>query len=328
MSRPRVTIDEISKRTGLSRGTVSRALNDRADISAATKERVLSECRKLNFSPSPTARALATGRSFTVGLLIGDDVAGGFVADVLAGAVRRAAQSGYLVVVAHAPTDGATNVIESLADRRVDGLLLAAPLPAAMQETIRSVFGPAGRIVALFEPGVAEWDSVVPDHRAAGRLAATHLLSGFSGAAMFVRDSDTADLDEGWNGFRDACRERGLEPEAVSSDEIVPADVRLARAAAIAAASDFAALKTISCLGNARRLGDEVGVIGLGNERFANSTSPRLSSVDMNGGEAGARAVELLIQRIASAGAPTGERIRIAPRLAARESTGAVSAAG
>ena len=52
----KVTIEDISRDTGLSRGTVSRALNDRPDISTRTKQRVLETCRKLNYVPSFAAR--------------------------------------------------------------------------------------------------------------------------------------------------------------------------------------------------------------------------------------------------------------------------------
>ncbi len=66
----RITIEDISRQTGLSRGTVSRALNDRPDISRQTKQRVLEACRKLNYLPSHAARSLATGRSFAVAVLV------------------------------------------------------------------------------------------------------------------------------------------------------------------------------------------------------------------------------------------------------------------
>ncbi|RMF85876.1 MAG: LacI family transcriptional regulator, partial [Planctomycetota bacterium] len=66
----KVTIEDISRETGLSRGTVSRALNDRPDISAKTKRRVLEACRKLNYVPSYAARSLATGRRYAIAVII------------------------------------------------------------------------------------------------------------------------------------------------------------------------------------------------------------------------------------------------------------------
>lgn len=328
MPKPRVTIDEISKRTGLSRGTVSRALNDRADISAATKERVLSECRKLNFSPSPTARALATGRSFTIGLLVGEEVRSGYLADVLVGAVRRAAGSGYAVALAEAPRDGSSQTIESLADRRVDGLLLAAPLSGTALETARAVFEATGRIVALFSEGRAEWDAVVPDERAAGRLAAMQVLPGLAGSAVFVDDPSVPGNAERLAGFVEACREREVEPELVTVGGLERLDRRLSRAGGIAGVTDGAALRAMSCLDGDRRVGEDVRIIGLGNEGFGAAALPPLSSIDLNGGEAGARAAGILIDRIVGGGVTAPQRIQVAPRVVARESTRGGWAAG
>ena len=68
----KVTIEDISRSTGLSRGTVSRALNDRPDISAQTKQRVLEACLRLKYVPSHAARSLATGRRYAVAVLVDD----------------------------------------------------------------------------------------------------------------------------------------------------------------------------------------------------------------------------------------------------------------
>ena len=68
---PKVTIDDISRETGLSRGTISRALNDRSDISDATKQRVMAACAKLHYTPSFAARSLATGRNLALAAVMG-----------------------------------------------------------------------------------------------------------------------------------------------------------------------------------------------------------------------------------------------------------------
>jgi DNA-binding LacI/PurR family transcriptional regulator len=94
----KVTIEDISRDTGLSRGTVSRALNDRPDISPKTKQIVLESCRKLNYVPSHAARSLATGRNYAVAALV-DNLESPFSAGFLRGAIDHARQAHYVVHV-------------------------------------------------------------------------------------------------------------------------------------------------------------------------------------------------------------------------------------
>ena len=80
-----VRIGDVARAAGVSVGTVSKALNDRPDVSAATRERVRAVAERLSFRPNPQARSLSTGRSFAVGLLT-TDIYGRFSLPLLLGA--------------------------------------------------------------------------------------------------------------------------------------------------------------------------------------------------------------------------------------------------
>lgn len=66
------SIAEISKRTGFSTATVSRVLDPRLSgkVRPKTKEKILEVCRELNFAPKFSARALASGKTFTIGMIM------------------------------------------------------------------------------------------------------------------------------------------------------------------------------------------------------------------------------------------------------------------
>ncbi len=72
-----VTITDISKACGVSRATVSKALNGAADISQETAERVRETARRLGYLPNATARTLKMGRSYNIGVLFSDATGGG-----------------------------------------------------------------------------------------------------------------------------------------------------------------------------------------------------------------------------------------------------------
>ncbi len=72
-----VTITDISKACGVSRATVSKALNGAPDIAASTAERIRDTAKKLGYLPNATARALKMGRSYNIGVLFSDATGGG-----------------------------------------------------------------------------------------------------------------------------------------------------------------------------------------------------------------------------------------------------------
>jgi DNA-binding LacI/PurR family transcriptional regulator len=70
---PRVTINEIARRAGVSKGAVSYALNGRPGVSASTRERILQVAGELGWAPNRTARLLSGSRTDTFGLILARD---------------------------------------------------------------------------------------------------------------------------------------------------------------------------------------------------------------------------------------------------------------
>lgn len=96
--KPRVTIDHVARAVGVSRQTVSRAINDKAEIDPATRQRILDVARAMGYRPSRFARGLVRQQLTTVGLVIAD-VLNPFFPEVVAGLLEAAEQRGWQVVV-------------------------------------------------------------------------------------------------------------------------------------------------------------------------------------------------------------------------------------
>ena len=120
-----VRIGDVARAAGVSVATVSKALNDRPDVSAATRERVLREAQRLDFRPDPRARSLSTGRSFAVGLLT-TDVYGRFSLPLLMGVEDELGDRELAVIFGdtRATPTGSPSQLRTLVSRHVDGIIV------------------------------------------------------------------------------------------------------------------------------------------------------------------------------------------------------------
>ena len=327
----RITIEDISRQTGLSRGTVSRALNDRPDISRQTKQRVLEACRKLNYLPSHAARSLATGRSFAVAVLV-DDLHSVFAASFLRGVLSRAQPAGYAVNVGelNADPEQQQETIQALVGERIDGVLLGTALTGVLAPVLQAALEDRPLVAGAVVEGFA-CDLLVPDQAEAGRLVARHLLQNSVSELLYVHVSGSA-ADERLAGFQEVCRQHELDAEAITVE--LPGDrpinsaiaelvaPRLSGVRAIAATDDFLAIDIMSLCCQAGRLpGRDVAVIGQGNEYVSARITPSLSTVDFCGEEIGRRAMETALQRLGKTRMDAPQAAQISPLLVARESS-------
>ncbi|MDX1413775.1 MAG: LacI family DNA-binding transcriptional regulator [Candidatus Promineifilaceae bacterium] len=121
-----ITINDISEKLGVSISTVSRALNDRADVSQATRDRVLQVAQELGYQPSGIARSLRRQRTDKIGFVFNDTVTyfSDYFAEIIAGSTIAAEENGHNIVLytneGHSP-DGLLQLCKS---REVDGLIL------------------------------------------------------------------------------------------------------------------------------------------------------------------------------------------------------------
>lgn len=104
----RVTINEIARRSGVSKGAVSYALNNRPGVSEATRERILDVARELGWAPNRTARLLSGSRTDTFGLVVTRDPRSlgsePFYMDFMAGLESMLSPRSYALLLQVTPT--------------------------------------------------------------------------------------------------------------------------------------------------------------------------------------------------------------------------------
>jgi len=131
--RPRVTINDLAEALGLTKGTVSRALNGYPDISPSTQTRVRHQADKMGYRPLSHAQAIRTGRARSLGLVLQDDEAGThrpFLAEFVAGITHAASAENWTLTIATARSEaGVLDTMERLIDeRKADGFIVPRTL--------------------------------------------------------------------------------------------------------------------------------------------------------------------------------------------------------
>ncbi len=125
-----VTIKDVSKDANVSIKTVSRVINNEANVADATKKRVLLSVKKLGFRPNKSAQSLRSKRSFIIALLY-DNPNKSYLADVQSGIFQACKLTGYNLVIQECDYKSSNlnkTILEFVEDLRIDGLILTPPL--------------------------------------------------------------------------------------------------------------------------------------------------------------------------------------------------------
>lgn len=171
------TIQDVAKRAGVSKSTVSRVLNDQPSVLAPVRKAVLQAIAELDYHPNAHARGLRTRRSSVIGLLL-PTLSTPIMPRLVEGAGAAAAEHGYLVTVAQVQQDEELQVqyLRELLSGRIDGLLWYQVGP--VDDPLSGVTPPPRIPVVLLNRGTphSRYPSLVLDEGAAFDEAVAHLV--------------------------------------------------------------------------------------------------------------------------------------------------------
>jgi LacI family transcriptional regulator len=333
--RRHVSVKDVAARCGVSFQTTSKVLNGKGSVSAATRARILSVAQDLGYVPNLAARSLVMRRTQTVGMIVGS-LGDQNLSRFIVGAEREARRQGYAVVIWSVVTEGepdAGNAFPALLERRVDGILLAAPELEDDPELAR-VRDLSVPVVSIHHVPGGRVSTIGSDHELGGYLATRHLLErGDRVIATIIGVPSRRVAQSRLRGYRRALEEAGLpfDPELVEEagwqlNLSFTATTRLlARrpdVTAIFAQSDQMAIGALSALRSLeRRVPRDVAVIGYEDLPVAAYVVPALSTVRVPFAETGAEAMRVLLRELGEGGG-TPRKTLLPLQLVARESTG------
>jgi LacI family transcriptional regulator len=304
-----VSLKDVATLAGVSVQTASKVLNGkRPRVAAATEARIHDAARELGYYPNRIAQSLLGQSTMTIGLVAGS-LADPALAMFAVGAEREARRQGHSVLVGNLSDDGdnGVEVVRSLIERRVDGIVAAAP---QLEEDID-----VAELLVRYVPSVSLHHVpgggvplVGSNHREVGRMAVTHLLERGrlvigTVAGPFRRRVVRSRL----RGAEEPIHKAGAE---VNEDLVVEADWTAAGASvatslllqrepqidAIFVHSDLMAIGVLEAVAaNGRRVPDDVAVVSCDDLPFAAHLVPGLTTVRVPFAETGARAVSLLL---------------------------------
>lgn len=323
---------DVAREAGVSSMTVSRVINEKGEVSEATRERVLAVIEQLGYRPSGIARGLATRRTGTLGLVV-PDVANPFFADVARGVEHGAYAEGYNVFLCNTEEDPERElaVLKSLEEKRVDGLVLCS---SRLDEAeLRTVVSRHRKVVLVNR--LLEGDrvgSVLIDDETGGRLAtgllieAGHQAIGYlSGPAVSHSGRQRA------KGYRAALEHAGLSADAswvrhcppmVAGGQDVAYELLSTHPeiSALFCYNDLVAVGALqACSELGRQVPDDVAVVGYDDIPLAALVTPALTTCRVPRYELGSQTVSLLLDQINDC-LDDCEEIVLAPELIVRAS--------
>src|SRR6266404_2928524 len=142
-----VALSDIARELGVSKMTVSRAINNNALISAETRQRVLEVARRMNYQPNQHARALATNRSYLIGIIV-PDIMNLYFAEVIRAIETIARPAGFQLLICGTDEDTTRELeeVEALL-QRTDGLIINSVFPPTETKAYRKMVKDGARIV-------------------------------------------------------------------------------------------------------------------------------------------------------------------------------------
>ena len=321
---------DVAKLAGVSHQTVSRVLHDSPHVRDETRERVLAAIGQLDYRPSSTARALATGRSRTLGVVSFDTTLYG-PASTLLGIEQAAHDAGYGVSISSLRSlnrDTLLDAIGELRDQGVDGVAVIAPLQAGVDALrhVRDDFA-----VVAVEAGP---DAVIPvatvDQMAGAAAATRHLLNlGHRTVWHLAGPIDWKEAELRVEGWRSALEAAGASTPDVLRGDWTPRSgyergrelLEIPDLTAVFVANDQMALGLLRRLHEAgREVPRQLSVVGFDDIPEAAYFSPPLTTVRQDFAELGRRCLHILLARIE--GEPWPTRVVVEPELVVRDSSG------
>ena len=302
------TVKDIAAAVGVSVATVSNVLNGRPNVGRATRQQVLRVAKQLAYRPNRAAQAMRTGRTRAIGLVL-PDLTNPFFPE-LAQAVENTARSrGLLVCLVDSQSrpEGEADGFALLMQHAVDGIIwcpLGPRLPAQLRNLARPVV-----LIDRPRPGYAVVHS---NYLMGGRLLAQYALRmGHTRVGLLSGPQHIESARQRRDGFVTAFpRSINIAWEVcVGFDGVLPAEARAAlkhrrKATLIVAGNDLIAISAIRRLAEQGvSVPEEVSVTGFDNIRWTDLVTPRLTTIAQPVSAIGAKAVELMQERM------SGEKI-------------------
>jgi len=306
-----VTLKDIGKEVGVSATTVSRALNNKPDISYQVKQKIKEVAERLGYSPNALARSLKAKKTSSIGVLIAD-IADPFFAPIVKGIENTARQMGYSIILCDTGGEYEQEklALQMMLEKRVDGLLIT-PSQTEYGDILelkrkKVPFVLLGRHFDLVETGYVITDEIK------GAFSATdYLVKKGHKKILFINGPDyISSAKERLVGYKRALQEHAIlfDKSLVREDALKMEDgYRIMKQilssgtkfTAVFAYCDFVVLGIMQALEEAKlKIPEDIAIVGYDDVAFARFLQVPLTTVHIPKYELGKEAMKLLKKKI------------------------------
>jgi DNA-binding LacI/PurR family transcriptional regulator len=328
-----LNIGEIARRANVSTATVSRTLNQSGTVRPETARKVWRVAAELNYYPNSHARALVSGRSRLLGLIV-SDITNPFFPELVHSFEALATQQGYDLILTSTgyQTVRMVGCVRRMLERKVDGVAIMTSemdlglIKELARRGVPMVFMDVGRV----GPRMSH---VLVDYAHGIRQAVDHVLAlGHKRVAFITGPLDLHSARTRRQAFLDGLRKHGIraDPKLIREGTHTAEGGQHAmtfllrgpkRPTAIICSNDWTAIGALHAIDAAGlRVPDDLSLVGFDDIPLARYTSPPLTSVRMSAGDVGSTAFDALFRLIG------GERLegdiyQVPTKLVVRAST-------
>lgn len=313
MMKKAATIKDIAKAIGVSVSTVSRALQDKPEISEETKILVRETAEKMKYRPNSMAVALKTKKSYSIGVVV-PQIVSFFYASVVQGIEQVANDLGYQVFVSSSNEDMIKEMqnVYGFLDHRVDGMIVSLSKSTDEFTHIHRI-GEHNVPLVLFDRTSKEINvpKVVANDADAAYMAVSHLIDrGAKRVALITGPEHMLTGRNRFRGYRAALTNHGLPIDNrlicrcnLTVDDAREASLRLLALKnppdAIFGINDEVAIGALYAIKEmGLKVPQDVAVVGFSNSRRSSYMEPTLSTTDQNPIKIGTLAAKLLFDQI------------------------------
>jgi LacI family transcriptional regulator len=329
-----MNISEIAKRANVSTATVSRTLNQSGPVKAGTARKVWRAVTELNYYPNSHARALVSGRSRLIGLIV-SDITNPFFPELIRAFEGLAAQQQYDVLLTSTDYDTTrmTACLRRMLERKVDGVaMMTSEMDAGLikelsKRNVPIVFMDVGQMGPRMSHVSIDYGNGV-------RQAVDHVVQlGHKHVAFITGPLELHSARTRRQAFVDGLRHHGVPLDrkliregthtAEGGEKAMKELLKLARLpTAVVCSNDWTAIGALHAIHAAGvRVPEDISLVGFDDIPLSSYITPSLTTVRMSARDVGSTAFQALFSLIGEAHVE-GDVYQVPTKLVVRESTG------
>lgn len=317
------TMADVARSAGVSVATVSHVLNDTRPVLPRTRQAVLDAIDELGYTPNTLARSLVTSRTRSIGLAV-SAISNPYFTEILQGVEAEALRHGYSLLIADPHDDPAheRKVVQLLHERRVEGMIIA---PSAQPGELLAYLGrhrvPAvflDRLVDLPPDGDApRFDQICAESTEPTARLVTHLAGlGHRRIALVAGRPGLSTTAERITGYRHGLAASGLpyderllvhgHSESAGAERATTELLTLgSRPTALVTANNAMTIGALRALrAHGLSVPADIALCCFDDFAWADLFTPRLTAIAQPSRDIGARAVRVLLDRLAAPDRP------------------------